>query len=664
MSPSAALIEKAFADSMCGIFGDYALSGADRALVERMARRLSHRGPDGYSIHHDGIFAFGAGRLAIIDLNAPPGVLFSEDRQTAVAFNGEIYNYRALRAELEAAGHQFTTHTDTEVIVHGFEQWGLDVLQRLRGMFALCVWDAEDRRIVLARDRAGEKPLYYAPSDGRLRFASEIKALLAYPAFPRNLNAEAVLGYFAVGYAPAPYTPFEGVYKVQPGEYLIYNGEELISNRYWQPVMPAPSDWSYEEATARTRAALEASVAMRMMSDVPFGAFLSGGLDSSAVVALMRAHSQDPVRTFTVGFDVPAGSTLDHKFNVDARFASEVARAFGTEHHSIAIRSDDSLSDLLPRLVYSMDEPIAQVSILQTVFVSALARSQGVPVLLSGDGGDELFAGYPHFPADQQLAAYLRLPGIARAITTPILESLPSRFEAVKRMAEKSRSVDPVSRYLGWKRMIDPASFDEALVVPAATRRARELLERSFGPLLAAPQTPYFADRIAYAGLASWLAEDSNMRVDKLSMAMSVESRAPFQDHELIALALQIPLRHKLQGTSVKRVLKSAVQDIVPASVLNRPKWGFVPPASEWLRTHLRPLVDRWLAPDYVAHVGVMKPDWIRQRISDHHDKRGYHLWPIWTALVFHLWYALYIDEVLSFPEPLTPEAVLAYSRT
>ncbi len=648
---------------MCGIFGEYNLAGADRALVERMAQRLAHRGPDGFSVHADGVFAFGAGRLAIIDLNAPPGVLFSEDRQTAVAFNGEIYNHRALRAELENAGHHFATRTDTEVIVHGYEQWGRGVLDRLRGMFAVCVWDAAQRSMLLARDRAGEKPLYYAPAEGRLCFASEIKALLADAALPRALNAQAALAYFALGYIPAPHTPFQGVHKLQPGEYLTYDGKRVVTGQYWRPSMPAPEGWSYAESVARTRAALAEAVEMRMMSDVPVGAFLSGGLDSSAVVALMRASASGPVRTFTVGFELPPGSTLDSKFNVDARFAEAFARELGAEHHAITIREDDSLCRLLPHLICSMDEPIAQPSIIQTVFVAALARTQGVPVLLSGDGGDELFAGYPHFRSDQRLAAYLRLPAVVRALSTPLLERLPARFEAASRMAEKSRRIDPLSRYLAWKRMIDPADFGEALRLPDSGDVARALLERSLGPLLAAPQTPHFADRIAYAGLVSWLADDSNMRVDKLSMAMSVESRAPFEDHPLIDLALRIPLEHKLRGGTVKHVLKSAVQDIVPASVRNRPKWGFVPPASEWLRTVLRPLVERWLAPEYVAHVGVMQPEWVQQRVRGHIDRREYHLWPVWTALAFHLWHAVYIDEALRPEGTLTPEQVLSYSR-
>ncbi|HVO44500.1 MAG TPA: asparagine synthase (glutamine-hydrolyzing), partial [Aggregatilineales bacterium] len=460
---------------MCGIYGQYSTRGADPALIERMGRCLAHRGPDGSGSYHHGPLAFGAGRLAIIDLEAGVQPVFSEDRRVVIVYNGEIYNYRALRAELERLGHCFATHTDTEVIVHGYENWGIGVLDHLRGMFALGIWDEPNEQLWLARDRLGEKPLYYAPIADGLLFASEIKALLEHPDLPRNVNREALPYYLTIGYVPPPLTMFQGVEKLAPGELLCIDRQGYSKRRYWQPHMDTTTPMDYGETVQQVRQTLMEAVEMRLMSDVPLGAFLSGGVDSTTVVAMMARAMGRPVQTFSVGFGYPAGSNADAKFNVDARYAAIAARALKTDHHSILIEEDARLRDVVPHLIYAMDEPIAQPAIIPTAYVSALARQTGVPVMLAGDAGDELFAGYTAYRADQVLQRYLGLPEVLRQnLLTPALESLPDRFHALRALGQKSRNADSVRRYLTWMKIVEldrlpPLLADPELAAAAPT---------------------------------------------------------------------------------------------------------------------------------------------------------------------------------------------------
>jgi asparagine synthase (glutamine-hydrolysing) len=647
---------------MCGIFGHFDPRGGDLALVERMAQRLAHRGPDGYGTYHTGALAFGAGRLAIIDLTAPAGPIFNEDRTVSVVYNGEIYNFRDLRRTLEAAGHTFATGTDTEVVVHGYEEWGDDVIARLRGMFALCIYDSHRERLLLARDRLGEKPLYYAEHDGAFFFASEIKGILEHASFPRAVNREALVSFALLGYAAPPHTMFEGVRKLAAGERLVVerHGDRLSSHveRYWTPVMDtsrAPAA-SYADLVQQVRDLVFAAVEMRLMSDVPLGVFLSGGLDSTAIAAIVAGAMGHPVQSFTVGFEMSPGSRGDAKFNVDTRFAREAAAFLHTEHHEIRVQ-DQALTDLFPYLVYAMDEPVAQPAIIQTAHVAALARKSGVPVLLSGDASDEMFAGYPAYRADRVLERYLQIPALLReSVLSPLFARVP--LGRVRNLAHKSRETDPVRRYMHWKRMFDLDHLPDVLADDRLADQRETIIDRIIRPLITAPHTDRFADRIAFTSLNLWIPEDSNMRVDKMTMAMSVEARAPFEDHLLAELALHIPLRYKLRQGDVKRVLKDAVRDLVPESVLTRSKWGFVPPSSDWLRTVLRPHVDRYLSREYVEAAGMFNPETVARLVDNHMTKRSYELWTVWPLLVFHLWHALYIDGSLTLDQRLTPDAI------
>lgn len=643
---------------MCGIYGHLSSKGADVRLVEAMGELLRHRGPDGSSIYHDYKLAFGATRLAIIDLSAPPGVIFNEDRRVAVVFNGEIYNHRALRAELEACGHRFATRTDTEVLVHGYEAWGVKLLERLRGMFAFAIWDGE--QLFLARDRLGEKPLYYAQWDGDFYFASELKALLRSPKATRRLDQQALLCYMTLGYAPPPLTPFADIHKLGAGEYLLVTPEGVRKERYWRA--PAEPDeqhpMPYPEAVQRVRKALELAVENCLISDVPVGIFLSGGVDSSTTVALAARTLGAQLQTFTVGYDYPQGSKEDLKFNVDVRYAELVAKHFGVQHHVIRIVQDERLAWLLPHLVYGMDEPMPQPTVVQVAYVAALARQRGVPVLLNGEASDELFFGYDYYRSDYRLAQYLKVPALLRnALLNPLFRRLPERFQMLRHLAERAVITEPLARYLTWIQLTAPQRYSSWLQnADANTAQVHlQMIASVVEPWLMTPRTRYFTTRIPYADLNLNVAEHIDMRLDKMSMAMSVETRSPFQDHPLAELALSLPLSYKLSVRRTKIVLRDAVRDLLPEAVLKRPKWGFFSPVSKWLRGALRPLVERYLSPEHVAEVGLFKPEAVQEIIAAHQSGQRYEMWAIWALLVFHIWHALYVSGTLKLDETLKP---------
>ena len=652
-------------NAVCGIFGHFMLFDADPALVEEMGQRLIHRGPDGIGVFRDKFLSFGATRLAIIDLSAPAGPIFNEDGRIGVALNGEIYNYRDLRQQLEAAGHQFSTATDTEVIVHAYEQWGDCFLEHLRGMFAFCLYDSVTCRIMLVRDRLGEKPLYYAwTSSGGLLFASEPKALLAHSAMRRAVRTEAITSFLILGYVPAPHTLYDGIEKLAPGEVLTVTPHGRDVRSYWHGPTDVGASLSYRDSVKRVRAALDEAVSLEMVSDVPVGAFLSGGVDSSAVVALMSQMRSTPIRTFTVGFDFEPGSSEDVKFNLDARYARDVAALYKADHETIYLPTDERLSQLLPALVYFMDDPIVMPTIVQSVFVAALARKAGIPVLLSGEGGDELFLGYNHFRLDLMVSRYKRLPNVLRQyVLDPLGQALPARGASVRKLQAKARLEEGLPRFLSWMQVVAPNRVPELLNDSTAAQCGLSGLERTVAPLLKHPTTRHFTDRLAYAGLRLQLAENHNMRVDRMSMAMSIEARAPFEDYRLAEFALRLPLEYKLRRGDFKVVLKDAIADLVPPAILNRPKWGFNPPASNWLRTGLRPLLLNTLSRERVEAVGVFQPDAIQRAIHAHIDEHQYELWPLWSALIFHLWHQIFIEGDGGNRPDLSPDSLTQIAR-
>jgi len=643
---------------MCGICGLFQLNGepVPRPLLAEMTRRIAHRGPDSDGFHYDDAAGLGLGfrRLAIIDLQSGDQPIYNENRQVVTIFNGEIYNYRALRHSLQAEGHLFSTQTDSEVLVHGYEAWGTDLPRHLRGMFAFAIWDAPRRRLFLARDPLGEKPLYYAQIGKSILFASEIKAFRAHPAFQARLNRELLPEYLALGYVLPPATLFEGVQKLAAGTWLCIDENGIgTPQTYWTPHLRPNFGLDGRGHARALRQTLEEAVALRLMSDVPLGTFLSGGVDSTTITALTSQLTGQAAQAFTVGFDFAVDSLGDRKFNADLHAARLAARHIACQPHEIILRQDALLAELLPQLIYALDEPIADSAIFQTSFVAALARTAGVPVLLSGDGADEPLGGYPFF---QQAARVQRFAQIVprplrQGILSPLLALAPigELWEGARKLLAKAALKSPSAHFLTWEGNFSPETLS-ALTAPLPQASAGfAALHAKLDAMLNPLETPHMADQVGYAKLRGWLAEDSNMRYDKICMWMSIEGRAPFQDPFLVQQALNIPLRYKLHHGG-KAVLKEAVRDLLPPAILDRPKWGFNPPLSDWLRTSLRPLLGRYLTPDFVAAIGLDKAT-VARLIDEHQTRQAYHMVGLWNLLVLALWFALYIEGSLTIGE-------------
>lgn len=617
-------------ECMCGICGVFHHQPVEAGIITDMTTAMIHRGPDGDGYLWDNNVALGFRRLAIIDLVTGDQPIYNEDRRIAVVFNGEIYNFRDLRSELMSHGHIFQTETDTEVLVHGYEQWGVDVLHRLRGMFAFAIWDSTERQLFLARDRMGQKPLYYAQASDGFWFASEIKALTTH--LPATLNRKVVPEYLAFGYVLPPYTLFNDIYKLAPGHYLLVkNGAVSETVTYWMPQLtPQPH-------ANDLRTQIDTAVQLRLMGDVPYGAFLSGGIDSSTIAARMMAVTQSPVQTFTVGFDYEKNSSGDQKFNVDLHAARQVAKAINCNHHELIIRHESPLAELLRQLVYALDEPIADPAIIQTAFVTALARHSGVPILLGGDAADELYAGYAFFAQDQRVQRYGK--AIPHIVRQHVINHLPLGGR-LRKLNAKSLLRSPIERFLSWEAPHPLDTLPELLVgwQPELLNHRLKGANRILREHVA---SRWMADYVGYARLRFWLAENNNMRMDKIAMWMSVEARAPFQDHLLVENALQIPLESKLPS---KAILRQAVKGWIPDFVLDRPKWGFTPPASDWLRTVLRPLIDTYITVERSEALGLNHTR-VQDLVNQHMQREGYYLHQLWSLLLLHMWHAVYIED-------------------
>ncbi len=612
---------------MCGIAGLAALTTQSSRvrLVERargMAECLAHRGPDdaGAWESADGRVALAHRRLAIVDLS-PLGhnPMPWDNGRLQITFNGEIYNFLELRAELEAAGHRFRSHTDTEVVLAAYDQWGLDCLGRFAGMFAFAIWDEPRRRLWLVRDRLGKKPVYYSEYGGLLRFASELKSLVADEAFPRALDRESVRLYLRYGYVPSPRTIYAHARKLPPAHQLVWEGGAVRVSRYWDPLAcAAKADRRPAEAIARDfEERLVLAVRQRMIADVPLGAFLSGGIDSSLIVALMQEQSSTAVRTFTVRFDDPVYNEADH--------AAAVAAHLKTDHHE-QLCGEDELLEVVHRLPAMFDEPFADSSAVPTYLVSKAARAH-VTVALSGDGGDELFFGYPRYRhhADRQwLLAQPR--GVRRALAA-VASRLPVR--RLRRAADVLRQDgnDTYARFVSWM----PADEVEAMTgdISESAQLYADMLARGAGiprrelaPLL---------------DLVSYLPEDVLTKVDRASMAVSLEVRSPLLDHRVVELALAMPLALKRNGPTQKACLRAMLYSRVPRALVDRPKMGFGVPLERWLRGPLRGEMDRLCAGDTIVKLG-MNPAPVRRRWEAFRDGRTREADQAWQLFSLLAW--------------------------
>ena len=619
---------------MCGIAGSLQLRPerpAVREDVERMCAVLRHRGPDDAGVLLDGALGMGMRRLSIIDLATGGQPLANEDGSVWTVFNGEIYNYPELRAGLEARHHRLATTSDTEVIVHLYEDLGLDFVQRLEGMFGLAVWDRSRRRLVLARDRLGIKPLYWTVDADRLLFGSELKALLA-AGITREVDLQAVHDYLSLSYVPGPRTIYRGVHKLPPGHLLVCEGGRPTVRRYWTipyPAEPPPP----RPATAwaeSLRALLRDTVRRHLLSDVPLGVFLSGGLDSGALVALMHEVSGERVRTFSIGFDEASYDELEG--------ARAVARRFDTEHHELVVRPD--AVTLVPELVRAFDEPFADSSAVPVYCVSRLARRH-VKVVLSGEGGDEVFAGYETYAAWRWAEVYRRLPAVlGRTVVPSLVRRLPVSHRRISFDYKAKRFVEgalrsPVEAHLGWKEVF---SEDAKAVLYGRAADGCASALRLYRAAFEACPSPEVLTRLQHVDLGVYLPDDILVKADRMSMANSLEARVPFLDHRVVEFAAALPAGLKLRGLTKKYILRRAMADALPARTVHGRKRGFNVPISVWLAGPLREVVHDVLADKRVREAGFFDAAAVRRLLSDHEARRADRSRSLWALLMFTLW--------------------------
>jgi len=626
---------------MCGICGLLSLRGepVDRAALERMNEALVHRGPDSAGMFVDGPLGLAMRRLAIIDLAGGDQPIGNEDGSVQVVQNGEIYNYRELRQELERRGHRFRTQSDTETLVHLYEDHGPRFVERLRGMFALALWDRKRRRLVLARDRFGIKPLYYSVGGGTLSFASELKALLRQPGFSREIDLDAVEAYLALNWIPAPLTVFRDARKLAAGHVLVWEeegvGRQPWLERYARPRPASASDLRRDderELADELRARLRDSVRAHLVADVPVGVLLSGGIDSSTLAALAALESTAPVSTFSIGFEE---SSFDERAS-----ARLVAQRYGTDHHELVLRPD--AVELLPAIATAFDEPFADASAVPTYLVSRLARAS-VKVALSGEGGDELFGGYYTYVADTiaprvgPLAVRLR-----RLVERLPSSSAQASFDYKAKRFVRGAALPPVERHHAWKEIFSPDARAELLargrrgsLDPVDLFRARYAETEGAEPLA----------RLLDVDLGFYLVDDLLVKTDRASMAHSLEARVPFLDGVVADFALALPDDLKVRGFAKKRLLRRAVAPLLPREIVAGKKRGFSIPAAAWLRGELEPFAREVLSADALRRQDFFEPSAVAGMLDAHVSAREDLSRQLWSLLVFSLWFEHYVES-------------------
>ena len=609
----------------------------DAALVDRMCAGEEHRGPDSRGVHVESGVGLGIQRLRIIDLATGDQPIFNEDGTVAVVLNGEIYNFRELRERLTASGHQFRTGSDTEVIVHLYEELGRDCVRELHGMFGLAIWDSRRRELVLARDRLGKKPLLYALGDGKISFASEFGALLQDEEISRELDLEALDAYFAYRYVPAPLTALRAVRKLPPAHTLTFGPRGIRLERYWSLDYGRRFEGTAQEALEEIRSHLRRAVRKRMVSDVPLGAFLSGGVDSAAVVAAMAEASERPVQTFSIGFEGELN---------ELPLARLVAERFGTEHHELMV--EPKAIEVIPKIVRHYGEPFADATAIPTFYLAEMARRH-VTVALNGDGGDEAFAGYTRYVAQVALGKVGRLPAPARRLLSAVAARVPrsgkidSTRSRIRRLGEAA-TLDEPGRYLaymtdlqGFRRHdLYSDDFAQAVGASAAGRFVREPWERSTATTL--------VDRMLDVDVAHYLPDDLLTKVDIATMACSLEGRSPLLDHELMELAASLPPELKLRGGEKKVGLREAMRGWVPDEILDAPKRGFQPPLADWFRGELRGYAREVLLDGRAGERGYFRPDRVEGLLDRHAAGVEDNSQGIWTLLMFELWQRDFVD--------------------
>lgn len=658
---------------MCGITGaawTAAVLPLDFAILGRMTSAIAHRGPDDAGYYHSAIApdravrdlselalrqaespvtpgpgaALAHRRLSIIDLAGGHQPLSNEDGSIWITFNGEIYNYRELQAALEQQGHRFRTSSDTETIVHLYEQYGTDCVRHLRGMFAFAVWDDTRKQLFVARDRLGKKPLVYRLEKDRLLFGSELKSLLTVPGVPREIDPVALNDYLTYQYVPHPLTILKGFSKLPPAHWGLYRNGEWEVQRYWAPAFAKPpaqaESMTAGQAREKLRSTLTEAVRLRMRSDVPLGAFLSGGIDSTIIAGLMQQHSERPVKTFSIGFPVKAFDERSY-----ARLAAE---QFKTEHHEQVV--EPSALAILPKLVAQYDEPFADSSAIPTMYLSEMTR-QHVTVALSGDGGDELFAGYERYRAVNLAQRFDSLPRLLqKVIAAPIWQCLPastrqkSKRRRLKRLLS-ALSYPPERRYLKWVSIFDdarlPGLWSNEFRARLGDADAADFLLEAYEEC----PSRDFTTRTTCTDVLTYLPCDILNKVDIASMTYGLEVRCPLLDQEVVDLAAGMPLEWKMRGGKGKQILIDTFADLLPPAIQQREKMGFGVPLDHWFRGELAPLLKEVLLDSHSLGRGLFRPQAVEQLVTEHVTSRWDHSYRLWALLMLELWQQTYLDQ-------------------
>jgi asparagine synthase (glutamine-hydrolysing) len=632
---------------MCGIFGIVGDAPLE-AQLRRSLATLSHRGPDGSGIFVSPGVGLGHRRLSIIDLEGGTQPMFNEDRTKCVVFNGEIYNFPELRNELRAKGHRFTTRSDTETILHAYEEWGEACVERMAGMFAFAIWDEREKALFLARDRLGIKPLFVADYGGRFYFASEIKAILADPAFPRDMDYTGVACYFSLSYIPAPLTVFRRIRKLLPGHTLTLRDGRARTRKYWDIHYIPNRDRSEASTIEELMALLGHAVQSHLISDVPIGAFLSGGVDSSTGVALMSRFSTQPVNTFCIGFGGSTGSYLDER-----GYARMVAERYRTNHREHEV--EPAVASLIDTMVRAFDEPFADDSAIPSYFVCGVAR-QDVTVALSGLGGDEAFAGYERYLGMKLRRAYRKIPAFLRENmirqAVEALSEAPGGHYTVNHMKRfvRSASLQPDQSYYGCLSIlndrIEGAFFSDPAAFRPHLQACRDMISGYFNSDCVSGAEDSL-DRAFYCDIKTYLPEDILAVTDRMSMHHALEVRVPFLDHKFLEFCATVPPELKIKGLAKKHLLKKAVAPLLPKEVLYHRKQGFVGPMTMWLKNDLKSYTLEALSKENLDKHGIINYRTIRQVMDEHFSGREIHDTLIWAALMFQKWFDLYIEQAL-----------------
>ena len=630
---------------MCGIAGWINLENNRsqnhrEAVLHRMCERMKHRGPDSEGLWTDETVALGMWRLSVIDLHTGEQPVYSEDKSIVVVMNGELYNFREVRADLEKRGHKFETQSDTEILPHLYEEYGEAMLEHINGMFAFALWDKRREKLLIARDKFGEKPLYYGVFDGKLIFASEPKVLLANPSVKVEINLDSLRSYLSFDYVPAPNSIYKGISKLPAAHFLSIEKGEIKTRRYWNLTWEKKETKSLEKAAEELRELLADAVRMRLVADVPLGILLSGGVDSSTVAAFATQFSSEKVKTFSIGFE-------EDSFD-ESKFARQVATHLNTEHYEEKL-SVEKAADLISEIGTWLDEPMSDGSLIPTFLLSKFVRKH-VTVALGGDGGDEIFAGYPMYYAHKVANIYGKVPSFLRNnLIEPIVNNLPvsnknlSFDYKAKRFVAASK-YDVVTRHHSW---FGSFSIDEQqnLLSKDVLAATSDDIYKDAKDLLKICDAKNEIEQMQFLDINYYMAEDILTKVDRASMAVSLEVRAPFLDPRVAQFAANIPLEYKLKGSKGKYILKKAVEPLLPKNILHRPKKGFGIPIAEWLKGRLNPLMRELLDAKRLKNQGLFDEKYVQKLIKEHETNVASHHKQLWTLLVFQLWYDNFLKK-------------------